>query len=53
LTDEVDTEPIENEEASNKPCREDEEERAMQEARQATRLSEQDTAMMEDISDFI
>jgi hypothetical protein len=55
LTDEIDIETIEDEEADNKHCKEEEEEEegAMQEAIQETRLSEQDTSDKDALNDFI
>jgi hypothetical protein len=52
LTEEIETEPIKGKEADDEHCKE-EEEGAIQEAIQETRLSEQDTSGIEDISDFI
>jgi hypothetical protein len=53
LTDKIYTEPIECEETDDKHCKEDEEEGAMQEAMQETRLSAQDASGIEDISNAI
>jgi hypothetical protein len=53
LTNEIDTETIEGEEADDEHCQEDEEERAMQEAMQETRLSEQDISGIKNINDFL
>jgi hypothetical protein len=53
LTNTTDTELIEGEEANDEHCKEDEEEGAIQEAIQETRLSEQDISDIEDISDCV
>jgi hypothetical protein len=55
LPDEIDTESIEGEEADDEHCQRDEAEggRAMQEAMQEIRLSEQETSGIEDLSTFI
>jgi hypothetical protein len=54
LTEEIDAEPIQGEDADDQHCKANEEdERAMQEAMQKTNLSERDTSGIEDINDLI
>jgi hypothetical protein len=53
LTDEIDTKSIEREKSDDEHCKEDKEERAMQETMQKARLSGQDASGIENISDFI
>jgi hypothetical protein len=50
---EIGAETIEYAEADDEHCNEDDEEGAIQEAIQATRVSNQDTSGIEDISDYI
>jgi hypothetical protein len=52
LTDKIDTKPIESEEVDDEHYKEGEEKGAIQEAMQETRLSEQDTSSIKNISDF-
>jgi hypothetical protein len=53
LTDEIDTEPNEGEEADDEHCNYGEDKGAMEETMQETRLSEQETSSIEYINDFI